>query len=201
MTSAPSPARLASALVLALFAAACSNGGDDGPTPDAARPDGAVSMSLDPAACTGVAASVIQAAQVCGTPLPGTAQAQVETMCKKGIMGAQLCGGDPARGLACFESYDATDWVCAAGEPYPACNGDLAAALGMYCLLALGNPACASGIQCDFNADCSSGSSCNGATGQCFSKSAYCVGLPCQFNADCPTGETCNGAEGACIRE
>ena len=71
----------------------------------------------------------------------------------------------------------------------------------MFCIVALGNPACASGIQCEFNSDCSNGLSCNGATGQCFDTSAYCIGLPCEFNSDCPANETCNNAEGACVGE
>ena len=186
--------------------AACggsSESADDAASPDAMTPpsDGDDPMQLDPAACTAFAANAVMAAQTCGTPLPGGAQAQLETMCKKGIAAAALCGGDPAGGLACFEAPDATDWVCAGGEPYPACNGDLAASLGMYCLVALGNPSCASGIACDFNSDCSNGMSCNGATGQCFATSAYCVGLPCELNSDCPSGHTCNNAEGACIAE
>jgi len=188
-----------------LFAlAACggsSESGDDAMSPDASPGTDSPTMQLDPAACAGFAANAVSAAQTCGAPLPGGAQAQLETMCKKGVMAAELCGGSPARGLDCFETADATDWVCAGGEPYPACNGDLGASLGMYCLVALGNPSCASGIRCDFNSDCSNGMSCNGATGQCFSTSAYCVGLPCEFNADCPAGHTCNNAEGACIRE
>jgi hypothetical protein len=69
----------------------------------------------------------------------------------------------------------------------------------MYCLVALGNPSCATGVKCNFDADCSNGLECNGATGQCFSKTAYCIGLPCDFDADCPNNEKCNNAEGVCI--
>jgi len=179
--------------------AAC--GGTSTPTGDDAPPevDAGSVTELDPRDCTAIAQSFLDAAALCGTPLPGTAKAQFETMCKQGIADAAKCGGDPAGGFDCFTTPDTTDWVCAGGEPFPACNGDLAASLGMYCVIALGNPRCATGIQCQFNSDCSSGLSCNGATGQCFDTTAYCIGLPCEFNADCPAGETCNNAEGACI--
>ena len=122
-------------------------------------------------------------------------------MCRRGVAKAAACGANPAGGLACFRSPDPTDWVCAGGEPYPACDGDLGAALGMYCVLAMGNPQCASGVACTFDADCGGGLECNGATGECFSKDAYCVGLPCTFDADCPNGETCNSTEGACVAD
>jgi len=177
--------------------AACSDpstGGDDAP-----EPDGAISMQLDPADCVGVAQSFVDASAACGSPLPAGAQAAVKGFCERGIPAAAACGGNPAAGLDCFVTADQTDWVCQLGEPFPACNGDLTASLGMYCVLALGNPACASGIRCDFDADCSSGLECNGKTGQCFDTTAYCIGLPCEFDADCPENETCNGAEGACV--
>jgi hypothetical protein len=122
----------------------------------------------------------------------------VEGWCRAGIDDAALCGGKPAAGLDCFAAKDASDWVCIAGQPYPACGGDLEAALGAYCLMALGNPSCAS-VSCDYDVDCSSGSSCNSVTGRCFSDSAYCIGLPCAYDVDCPTNEKCNGAEGACV--
>lgn len=177
--------------------------GDDDPTPPDARmpSDGSMTAQLDPADCTPFAQSMVTAASTCGATLPANAKATLEGFCKKGIMKAELCGGNPPGGLDCFAAPDATDWVCAGNEPYPACNGDLAAALGMYCLVALGNPACATGVQCQFNSDCSTGLSCNGATGQCFATDAYCVGLPCEFNSDCPTGHTCNDAENMCIGE
>ena len=54
-------------------------------------------------------------------------------------------------------------------------------------------------FECEFDADCSQGLECNGATGECFDTGAYCIGLPCEFDADCPQGETCNGAEGVCV--
>jgi hypothetical protein len=190
------------ALCLAFCLAACGGptqpgGGDDDPTPDATT-----GTQLDAAKCTAFAQSAVAAASTCGTPLPGGAQAQLEGFCKKGVAAvnaATMCGGNPKGGLDCFASPDPNDWVCAAGEPYPACNGDIASALGMYCLVALGNPACATGVKCQFDADCSGGLECNGATGQCFSKSAYCIGLPCQFDADCPNNEKCNNAEGVCV--
>lgn len=183
--------------LLACGGSASMSGDDDAPGVDAPP----APVSLDPADCTPIAQSFVAAAQTCGTPLPPGAQGQVETMCRRGIDSAELCGGNPAAGFACFVTQDATDWVCSGGEPFPACDGDLAASLGMYCVIALGNPSCASGIRCDFDADCSDGLECNGATGQCFDKGAYCVGLPCQFDADCPTGQTCNGAEGACVAD
>lgn len=183
-----------------LFLIACGspdvgNPGDDDDTP----PDAAQPVELDPADCAAIAQSFVAAAEGCGLTVPPGSTAQFETMCKKGIARADQCGGDPARGFDCFATPDATDWVCAGGEPFPSCNGDLAAALGMYCVVQLGNPACATGIKCEFDADCSEGLECNGATGECFDTTAYCVGLPCEFDADCPQGETCNGAEGACV--
>lgn len=180
-------------LLVACGAPAMGDDDDDMPV------DAPSSPTLDPAKCTAFAQSMVAAAQTCGTTLPGGAQMTFETFCKKGVSAAAMCGGSASGGLDCFASPDSTDWVCFAGEPYPACNGDLAAALGAYCLIALGNPSCASGIKCNFDADCSSGLACNDATGQCFSETAYCVGLPCNFDADCPQGETCNSAEHACV--
>lgn len=185
------PCLLLSALVAC--GGSSSPSGDDDPGPDA-RPS-----QLDPAACAPIAQNYVAAATACGTPLPSGAAGRLEGYCKKGVAAAALCGGDPARGLDCFETSDPDDFLCQAGETYFACNGDLAAALGMYCVIALGNPACASGIACQFDSDCSNGLGCNSATGQCFDKQAYCIGLPCRFNADCPSGQTCNGAEGACV--
>jgi hypothetical protein len=181
------------------LATACGSptGGDD--DDDGGTPDAPPASNLDPSDCAPIAANFAAGADMCGAPLPGGAQAQLETMCKKGIAAAAMCGGNPAAGFDCFATPDPTDWACSGGEPLPACNGDLAASLGMYCVIALGNPACASGIQCDFDADCSNGLGCNGATKQCFSKTAYCVGLPCQFDADCPASHTCNGAEKVCV--
>src|SRR5262245_40995707 len=180
-------------LLVACSSSPMMSGDDVVPIPDAPHP------SLDPADCTRLAQSFTTAAMTCGTPLPAGAQAAFEGWCKKGINAAAMCAGNPAAGLDCFSSPDSTDWVCAGGEPYPACNGDIAAALGAYCLIALGNPACASGVQCTYDADCSSGFACNSATGQCMSRSAYCVGLPCQYDVDCPTRHRCNGTEHMCI--
>ena len=188
---------------LAVFTvlAACGGpsmpGGDDEPP----MPDAPPASTLDPADCTPIAQNFIAGANMCGTPLPPGAQQQIETICRKGVMAADLCGGNPGAGFDCFVTQEPTDWICQGGEPFPACNGDLAASLGMYCVIALGNPSCASGIQCQFDADCSNGLACNGAVGECFDQSAYCVGLPCEFDADCPQGHTCNGAENACIAE
>ena len=172
-----------------------SSSDDDG-TP---APDGAVTSNLDPAACAGFAQNLASAATTCGSPLPAGAQSAFKGWCEKGLRAAEQCGGDPAAGLDCFETSDPTDWVCHLGEPYPACNGDLAAALGALCVVALGNPSCASGIQCDYDVDCSGDSACNSETHQCFSKSAYCIGLPCTYDVDCPTNEKCNSAEHACV--
>jgi hypothetical protein len=180
--------------VMAACGGSSTPGGDDDTAPDAP-----VSSTLDPADCAGVAHNFVAAAADCGTPLPGSAEATFKGFCERGIPAAAQCGGNPAAGLDCFVSPDATDFVCQLGEPYPACNGDLAAALGMYCVIALGNPSCTSGIHCEFDLDCSNGLACNGATGQCFDKSAYCIGLPCEFDLDCPSNETCNGAEHACV--
>ena len=180
-------------MALAACGGSSTSGDDDDGGPDAAVPAG-----LDPADCTPIAQNFIAGAQMCGTPLPGNAQAQLETTCKRGIAAAAMCGGNPAAGFDCFVTQDATDWTCAGTEPLPACNGDLAASLGMYCVMALGNPNCASGIHCDFDTDCGP-ASCNGATKQCFDKGAFCIGLPCEFDTDCPSSETCNGAEHACV--
>jgi hypothetical protein len=169
--------------------------------PDPETPvDGGMEVTLDKAACAVFAQSLVAAAQACGSPLPAGAQATVDGWCRKGIDAAAMCGGTPAAGLDCFASPDPNDWVCSLGEPYPACGGDLSAALGAYCLLALGNPECAS-IKCQYNADCSDGMACNSATGRCYGKQAYCIGLPCRYDADCPDGERCNGAEHACVGE
>jgi len=166
---------------------------------DESMPDAAMMQSLDPAKCTAFAQSLVTAAQTCGTTLPANAQSTFESFCKKGVTAAATCGGNPAGGLDCFASPDPNDWVCQLGEPYPYCNGDLASALGAYCVIALGNPQCATGVKCSYDADCSSGLACNDATGQCFSKTAYCVGLPCNYDADCPENHTCNSAEHMCV--
>jgi hypothetical protein len=176
---------------------ACSDSATS--TPDAAGTTDAPPVVISDADCAAFAHNAATASAGCGSPFPTGAEATLTTFCKKGVASAATCGGNPAAGLACFKTPDATDFQCLAGEAYPACNGDLAAALGMYCVVALGNPQCASGIKCEFNADCSGNSACNDATGQCFSKNAYCVGMPCTFDADCPTNEKCNSAEHACV--
>jgi hypothetical protein len=187
-----------------VLVAACSDpssmmmsGDDVGPTPDAP----AMSSSLDPADCTAFAQSFATAAQTCGTSLPAGGQAAFEGWCKKGISAgaATMCGGNPSAGLDCFASPDPQDWVCSFGSPYPACEGDIGAALGALCVVALGNPACASGVKCTYDVDCSGDTVCNSATHQCMSKSAYCIGLPCTYDVDCPTNEKCNSAESACV--
>jgi hypothetical protein len=170
------------------------NGGDD----DMQPPDGS-NPSLDPAQCTAFAQSFANAAQTCGSALPPGAQATFESWCQHGVAKASMCGGNPAGGLACFATPDANDWVCAAGSPYPACGGDLGSALGALCVVALGNPVCASGIHCDLDVDCSGNFECNTVTHECFSTSAYCIGLPCDLDVDCPTNEKCNSAEHACV--
>ncbi len=187
-------------LVLGLGLLACGGddgggGGDDGGGVDAAV------AKLDPADCTPFAQSFAAAGTTCGTPLPAGGQAAFEGWCKKGVTKAAMCGGNPAGGLDCFATPDATDWTCgtAGSGPYPACNGDLGSALGALCVVALGNPQCATGVKCSFDSDCSNGLVCNTKTEECMSKSAYCIGLPCRFDSDCPTNEKCNGAEGACV--
>ena len=183
-------------LCLAFLAVACgssgSGGGDDNVQPDAAA-------SLDPNKCAAFAKSASDAATTCGTSLPAGGQASLEQWCRKGVTAAAMCGGNPAGGLDCFASPDPSDWVCQLGQPYPSCNGDLGSALGAYCLIASGNPSCASGVHCSFDADCSNGMICNSATDQCMVKNAYCIGLPCAFDVDCPTNEKCNSAEHACV--
>ena len=181
-------------LLFALSVVSCSSS----PT-NPSSPDAGMVTNLDPMKCAAFAQSFATAAQTCGTPLPGGAQATFEGWCRKGVTVAAMCGGNPSAGLDCFATPDATDWACALGQPYPSCNGDLAGALGALCVIALGNPSCASGIQCQFDADCSGSLTCNSATHQCMGQSAYCIGLPCQFDADCPTQEKCNSAEHACV--
>lgn len=189
-------------VLFACALAACGGGsstGDDAPPVDGGGSNNPV---LDPADCTAFAASFASAGTTCGTPLPSGGQAAFEQWCKKGITAAAMCGGDPAAGLDCFATPDASDWQCVGAlGPYPTCGGDLAAALGALCVVALGNPQCASGIRCQFDADCSNGSKCNSATEQCVVENAYCIGLPCRFDADCPNREKCNSAEGACVGE
>ncbi len=184
-------------LMLALVA--CSNGpGDDATTPDGGGGSDGSASSLDPADCMAFAQNAVAALTMCGGVAPPDGVATLTAACKKGIANASLCGGNPAAGLACFRSPDPTDWVCQLGDAYPYCNNDLDAALGMYCLVKLGDPSCAS-VACTGSLDCPSGSSCNDATHQCFSNQANCIGLPCHGSLDCPTGETCNQAEHACI--
>jgi len=184
-------------LGLILLAAACGSPSNPGGDDDDTQPDAA--HALDPNQCAAFAQSAATAASTCGTPLPAGGQASIEQWCRKGVTVAAACGGDPAGGLACFASPDPSDGVCQDGQPYPACNGDLGAALGAYCLMASGNPSCASGIHCAYDVDCSSGMVCNSATSQCMLKSAYCIGLPCAYDVDCPTHEKCNSAEHACV--
>jgi hypothetical protein len=164
-----------------------------------AEVDAPLMSQLDPHDCDLFASNAVAAQQACGGAVPPGGAAALAMECKKGIAKASLCGGDPAAGMACFRSPDATDWVCQLGTALPYCNNDLEAALGMYCLVQLGNPACAS-IQCDGSLDCPTGASCNQVTHQCFSNNAYCVGLPCDGSLDCPGGEACNTAEHACIK-
>jgi hypothetical protein len=180
-----------------VFLVACA-GNSTATTPDSGSGSGSGSGSLNPADCDAFAKNAIDAQTACGGSVPPNAQQILSDACKKGIQHASLCGGDPAGGLSCFRSEDASDWVCQLATIYPYCNNDLDAALGMYCLVKLGEPACAS-IACHGSLECPSGSSCNQVTQQCFSNDADCVGLPCDGSLDCPTGETCNTAEHACI--
>jgi len=184
---------------LTMFAFACGGSGGSDSVDGGSQPDGSNHSTLDPAKCAAFAQSAVDAAATCGSPLPQGAAAQLETMCRKGVAAASSCGGNPSGGLDCFASPDPTDWVCELGQPYPSCNGDLAAGLGAYCLISLGNPSCASGVQCQFDVDCSGNALCNSVTHQCVQKSAYCVGLPCEFDVDCPSAEKCNSAEHACV--
>ncbi len=161
--------------------------------------DGSVPIHIDANDCAGLAKSASDAATACGAPLPSGAQASLEQWCRKGVTRVAACGGDPAAGLACFGSADASDWTCALGQAYPSCGGDAAAALGAYCLIASGNPACESGIACVYDSDCSGSFSCNSVTKQCFGTTSYCVGLPCTYDIDCPSHEKCNSAEHACV--
>jgi hypothetical protein len=179
-------------LISILAACGSSNTGDDGTSVDGMT-------ALDANQCTALAQSAATAASTCGTPLPAGGQASLEQWCRKGVTVAAACGGNPAGGLACFASPAPSDWVCELGQPYPSCGGDLGSALGAYCLIASGNPSCASGIACDFDVDCSGNSACNSVTKQCMSKAAYCIGLPCAFDVDCPSNEKCNSAEHACV--
>ncbi|CAN5481611.1 hypothetical protein BH11MYX1_BH11MYX1_27130 [soil metagenome] len=181
-------------LITILAACGSSSTGDDGTTVD-----GNVTPMIDADACAGLSKSAVAAATACGSPLPASAQASLEQWCRKGVTRVGACGGDPAGGLACFASPDASDWTCALGQPYPSCGGDTASALGAYCLIASGNPACESGIACAYDVDCSGSSACNTVTKQCFSKAAYCIGLPCAYDVDCPSSEKCNSAEHACV--
>jgi len=185
--------------LLACTSSGSMSSGDDQPDP---TPDGGGSstQTLDPVDCTAFAQSFANAATACGSALPSGGQGMIESWCKAGIRDAAMCGGAPAAGLDCFATPDADDWTCGGGDPLPACGGDIQAALGAFCLVALGNPACGS-IACEYDADCASGASCNGVTGMCFQDSAYCVGMPCQYDADCPSNEKCNSAEGACIMQ
>ena len=193
--------------LLAVLLFACSGspmgqGGDDTMPPDGSThmPDGSGSGSstLNPADCDAFAMNAVDAQDACGPMPPSGAQAALAAACKKGIQHASLCGADPAAGLACFRTEDPTDWVCQLGTVLPYCNNDLEAALGMYCLVKLGDPSCA-GIACQGSLDCPSGYSCNQVTHQCFSNQYDCTGLPCDGSLDCPSGETCNQAEHACI--
>jgi hypothetical protein len=192
---------------VAVAVTACSTEpADDLPEmqPDASVPmhevDAAVVVQmLNPSDCDAFAANAASAQNACGADVSAAEKAALATACKKGIESASLCGGNPAAGMDCFRSPDPSDWVCQLGTVLPSCNADLEAALGMYCLVKLGDPRCAS-IACDDSLDCPSGSSCNDATGKCFSQSANCVGLPCESSLDCPQGEICNSAEHACIK-
>jgi len=181
---------------LALVLAACSS---DSPS---MSPDGGSGSAgqLDPADCDAFAMNAVDAQNACGGGLPPNAEATLAAACKKGIQSASLCGADPAAGLACMKSEDATDWECDLGEALPSCNNDLDAALGIFCLVKLGDPSCAS-IACNGSLDCPTGASCNDVTHACFSNDANCIGLPCNGSLDCPTGETCNTAEHACIHQ
>jgi hypothetical protein len=174
-------------------------GGSAGAAGGSAGGAGGSSASLNKADCAAFAANAVTAQASCGAPAPSNGAATLQTACERGVDGAAACGGNPAGGLACFRTPDATDYVCQLGNIFPACNGDLAAALGMYCLVSLGNPSCASGIHCEFDTDCSGSTACNSKTGQCLSKAASCIGLPCTWDTDCPSAEKCNSAEGACV--
>jgi hypothetical protein len=182
--------------LISSLGAACG-AGTDTDDDDSTAPDG--SNRLSTASCAPFAESLVAAAADCGTPIPAGGEDRFAGWCRDGIEAASMCGGDPAGGLDCFATADPSDWMCAAGAPLPACDGDLASALGAFCVVALGNPSCASGIACEYDIDCGSGARCNSVTQQCFDDGAYCVGLPCDYDVDCPSGESCNSAEHACI--
>jgi hypothetical protein len=192
---------------LTFFAVACgpavdpsgTGGGGGGVLATGGGAGGGSMPSLNKADCAAFANNAVAAQSTCGAPLPTGAAATLQADCEKGVDAAAMCGGNPAGGLACFRTADATDFACQLGNLSPACNGDLASALGMWCLVSLGNPSCASGIHCQFDVDCSGNQACNSKLGQCFSKSSSCLGLPCTFDVDCPSAEKCNSAEGACV--
>lgn len=187
---------------LLLFVVACSGSPTSTTTPDGASDShpgsDSGSSSLDPRDCDAFAKNFVDAQTACSGSAPSNAQQIASDACKKGLQHAALCGDDSAAALACFHSEDASDWVCQLGTVYPYCNNDLSAALGMYCLVKLGAPVCAS-IACNGSLDCPSGSSCNQVTKQCFSNQADCIGLPCGGSLDCPSGETCDTAVHKCI--
>jgi hypothetical protein len=185
---------------LACALAACTSSGGPATTPDGSNGADGSTPGLDPADCMAFAQNAVDAQNACGPGAPPNGVAVLTAACKKGLQKASLCGGNPAGGLACFRHEDPSDWVCQLGVVLPYCNNDLESAIGMYCLIKLGDPSCAS-ISCTGSLDCPTGSSCNQATHQCFSDSANCVGLPCNGSLDCPTGETCNQAEHACIMQ
>jgi hypothetical protein len=198
--------RIPHVLSSALFVLAACSGTSTTTSPDGGHADGhgsgtvdAPASVLDPHDCDLFANNAVAAQQACGGAVPPGGAAALAMECKNGIAKAALCGGNPAAGMACFRSLDATDFVCDLGVALPSCNGDLDAVVGMYCLVELGNPECAS-IQCNGSLDCPTGASCNQVTHQCFSNNAYCVGLPCDGSLDCPGGESCNTAEHACIK-
>jgi hypothetical protein len=178
------------------LSASCSEASSD----QANSPDAkAETAGLNEADCVGFAQNAVNASTMCGTPLPGNAESTLVNYCKKGVRSASMCGGNAKGGLECFKTPDGNDFQCVLGSALPSCDGDLASALGMYCLVALGNPNCASGIRCELDIDCSNNAACNDTTKQCFSKSANCIGLPCALDIDCPDKEKCNSAEHACV--
>ena len=112
-----------------------------------------------------------------------------------------MCGGNPRGGLDCFASPDRERLGVPFGQPYPACNGDIAAALGAFCSSRSAIPPARRGVQCTTTPTARAALIATARRDQCMSKTAYCIGLPCTYDVDCPTNEKCNSAENTCVGE
>lgn len=110
------------------------------------------------------------------------------------------CDAALAKAKTCHSQFQSAAIGCVLGQTDSADPCAIDVLLGVFCVASVNSNLCMA-TQCMYNADCSTGYSCNDKTRRCFKTDAPCLGLPCKYNFDCPTGYTCNNAVEQCVRQ